>query len=99
VRKVVLTLTSTSVEIYLSMAGAEQSSDTSFILVLGRVIRPAEVCSRHCIALHCGAYRGELQAWRERSWCRAYSLGTHARKDEDGLLIEFPCNPTRTCTV
>jgi hypothetical protein len=32
-------------------------------------------------------------------WCRAYSSGTHARKDEDGLLLEFPCNPTRTCTV
>jgi hypothetical protein len=31
--------------------------------------------------------------------CRAYSPGTHARKDEDGLLLEFPCNPTRTCTV
>jgi hypothetical protein len=30
---------------------------------------------------------------------RAYSPGTHARKDEDGLLLEFPCNPTRTCTV
>jgi hypothetical protein len=28
--------------------------------------------------------------------CRAYSLGTHTRKDEDGLLLEFPCNPTRT---
>jgi hypothetical protein len=27
------------------------------------------------------------------------SPGTHARKDEDGLLLEFPCNPTRTCTV
>jgi hypothetical protein len=26
--------------------------------------------------------------------CRAYSLGTHARKDEEGLLLEFPCNPT-----
>jgi hypothetical protein len=31
--------------------------------------------------------------------CRAYSPGTHARKDEDWLLLEFPCNPTRTCTV
>jgi hypothetical protein len=31
--------------------------------------------------------------------CRAYSPGTHARKDEDGLLLELPCNPTRTCTV
>jgi hypothetical protein len=31
--------------------------------------------------------------------CRAYSPGTHARKDKDGLLLELPCNPTRTCTV
>jgi hypothetical protein len=31
--------------------------------------------------------------------CRAYSPGTHARKDEDGLLLEFPCNPTRTCSM
>jgi hypothetical protein len=31
--------------------------------------------------------------------CRAYTPGTHARKDEDGLLLEFPYNPTRTCTV
>jgi hypothetical protein len=28
--------------------------------------------------------------------CRAYTPGTHTRKDEDGLLLEFPCNPTRT---
>jgi hypothetical protein len=28
--------------------------------------------------------------------CRAYSTGTHARKEEDGLLLEFTCNPTRT---
>jgi hypothetical protein len=31
--------------------------------------------------------------------CRAYSPGTHTRKDEDRLLLEFPCNPTRTHTV
>jgi hypothetical protein len=31
--------------------------------------------------------------------CRAYSPGTHARKEEDGLLLEFPCNPTRTRSV
>jgi hypothetical protein len=43
VRKVVPTLTSTSAEIYLSMAGAKQSSDTSFILVLGGAVRLAEV--------------------------------------------------------
>jgi hypothetical protein len=31
--------------------------------------------------------------------CQAYSPGTHARKEEDGLLLEFPCNPTRTRSV
>jgi hypothetical protein len=31
--------------------------------------------------------------------CRAYTPGTHARKDEDGLLLEFPCNPIRTHSV
>jgi hypothetical protein len=31
--------------------------------------------------------------------CRSYFSGTHARKDEDGLLLEFPCNPTRTHSV
>jgi hypothetical protein len=31
--------------------------------------------------------------------CRAYSPGTHARKEEDGLLLEFPCNPIRTRSV
>jgi hypothetical protein len=31
--------------------------------------------------------------------CRAYSPGTYARKDEDGIQLEFPCNPNRTCTV
>jgi hypothetical protein len=31
--------------------------------------------------------------------CRAYSPGTNARKEEDGLLLEFPCNPTRTRSV
>jgi hypothetical protein len=66
VRKVVPTLTSTSVEIYLSMAGAMNLGDTSFILVPAGAVRPAGVCSRYCIVLHCGACRGELQAWRER---------------------------------
>jgi hypothetical protein len=28
--------------------------------------------------------------------CRAYTLGTHVRKEEDGLLLEFPCNSIRT---
>jgi hypothetical protein len=31
--------------------------------------------------------------------CRAYSPGTHERKDEDGLLLEFPCNPIWTRSV
>jgi hypothetical protein len=68
VRKVVPTLTSTSAEIYLSMAGAKQLGDTGFILVPTGVVRPAVVCSRHCIALHRGACRGALQARRERRW-------------------------------
>jgi hypothetical protein len=50
------------------MAGAKQLSDTSFILVPAGAIRPAGVCSRHCIALHRGACRGELQARREKRW-------------------------------
>jgi hypothetical protein len=31
--------------------------------------------------------------------CRAYTPGTHARKEEDELLLEFPYNPTRTRSV
>jgi hypothetical protein len=42
------------------MAGAKQLVTLSFILV------PAGVCSGHYIALHRGACRGGLQAWRER---------------------------------
>jgi hypothetical protein len=37
-----------------------------FIVVLVGAVRPAVVCSGHYIALHCGACRGSLQAWRER---------------------------------
>jgi hypothetical protein len=66
VQKVVPTLTSKSVEIYLSMAGAKQLGDTGFILVPVGAIRPAVVCSRHYIPSHCGACRGGLQARRER---------------------------------
>jgi hypothetical protein len=58
VQKVVPTLTSKWSEIYLSIAGAKQLSDTGFILVPTGSVRPAVVCSRHCIALHCGACRG-----------------------------------------
>jgi hypothetical protein len=66
VRKVVPTLTSMTVEIYFSMAGAKQLGDTRFILVPAGAVRPAGVCSRHSIALHRGACRGGLQARRER---------------------------------
>jgi hypothetical protein len=66
VQKVVPTLTSKSVEIYPSMAGAKQLGDTRFILVPAGAVRPAGMCSGHCIALHCGACRGVLQARRER---------------------------------
>jgi hypothetical protein len=66
VRKVVPTLTSTSAEIYLSMAGANELGDTRFILFPAGAVHPAWVCSRHCIALHRGACRGALQARRER---------------------------------
>jgi transposase InsO family protein len=66
VRKVVLTLTSKSAEIYISMTGAKQLGDTGFILVPAGGVRPAVVCSRNCIALHRSACRGGLQARRER---------------------------------
>jgi hypothetical protein len=42
------------------------TKDTCFILVPAGAIRPTVVCSKNCIALHCGARRGGLQAWRER---------------------------------
>jgi hypothetical protein len=37
-----------------------------FILVPAGAVRPAVACSGHYIALHRGARRGGLQAWRER---------------------------------
>jgi hypothetical protein len=66
VRKVIPTLTSKSAEIYLSMAGAKQLGDTRFILVPAGAVRPAGVCSGHCIALHRSTCKGVLQARRER---------------------------------
>jgi hypothetical protein len=41
------------------------TNDAGFILVPAAV-RPAVVCSGHCIASHRGARRGGLQAWWER---------------------------------
>jgi hypothetical protein len=62
------------------------------------------------LRLVCGGIRcewGSPLEWRSRppymagglGLCRAYSRGTHARKKEDGLLLEFFCNPTRTRSV
>jgi hypothetical protein len=48
------------------MAGAKQLVTLSFILVPAGVVRPAEVCSGHYIAVHRGACRGGLQARPER---------------------------------
>jgi hypothetical protein len=42
------------------------TKNIGFIEVPAGAVRPAVVCSRHCIALHRGARRGGLQAWRER---------------------------------
>jgi hypothetical protein len=42
------------------------TNDTEFILVPAGAVRPAVVCSGHCISSHRGARRGGLQAWRER---------------------------------
>jgi hypothetical protein len=42
------------------------TNDIGFILVPAGAIRPAAVCSGHCVALHRGARRGGLQAWQER---------------------------------
>jgi hypothetical protein len=48
------------------MAGAKQLGDTRFILVPAGAVRPAGMCSGHCIALHRSACKGVLQARRER---------------------------------
>jgi hypothetical protein len=48
------------------MASAKQLVTLGFILVLEGAVRPAGVCLGHCIALHCSACRGGLQARRER---------------------------------
>jgi hypothetical protein len=51
--KVVPTLTSTSVEIYLSMAGAKQHNDTGFILVLamGRTFSRGALKVLYCVVV------------------------------------------------
>jgi hypothetical protein len=66
VRKVVPTLTSTSTEMYLSMAGAKQHNDMGFILVpaMGHTFSRVALEVLYCVAPWC-LQRG-LQAWRER---------------------------------
>jgi hypothetical protein len=60
VRKVVPTLTSKSVEIYLSMAGAKQLGDTGFVLVpAGAVQRCARGIVLHCTVVLVGGATSE----------------------------------------
>jgi hypothetical protein len=47
-----------SAEICPSMVGAKQLETRGFILVPAGAVRPALVCSRHCIASHRGACSG-----------------------------------------
>jgi hypothetical protein len=72
VRNVVPTLTSESAEIYVSMAGAKQLGDNGFILVPAGAVRPAVVCSRHCIALHRGACRGGYKRGGRGGWASRF---------------------------
>jgi hypothetical protein len=52
VQKVVPTLTSMSAEIYLSMAGAKQLDDTSFILIpAGPYVQQGVLEALYCVAL------------------------------------------------
>jgi hypothetical protein len=60
------------------MAGAKQLGDTGFILVTTGAIRPAVVCSRHCIALHSG--------WQFPSWGRI-PAGIRPERGGDGGQI------------
>jgi hypothetical protein len=48
------------------MAGAKQLVTLGLSWFRPGAVRPAGVCSGHYIALHRGARRGGLQAWRER---------------------------------
>jgi hypothetical protein len=66
VRKVVPTLTSNERWDQPLDGSVLATKDTGFILVPTGAVRPAVACSRHYIALHRGARRGGLQAWRER---------------------------------
>jgi hypothetical protein len=66
VRNVVPTLTSNERRDLPLDGPVLATSDSGFILVPAGAVRPAVVCSGHCIASHRGACRGGLQAWWER---------------------------------
>jgi hypothetical protein len=68
VRKVVPTLTSTSVEIYLLMAGAKQHDDAGFILVpaVGRTSSRGALKALYCVAPWC-LQRGATSVEREEA--------------------------------
>jgi hypothetical protein len=66
VRKVVPTLTSNERWDQPLDGSVLATKDTEFILVPAGAVRPAVVCSRHCIVLHRGARKGRLQAWGGR---------------------------------
>jgi hypothetical protein len=58
VQKVVPTLTSNERWDQPLDGSVLATKNTRFILVPAGAVRPAVVCSRHCIALHRGAHRG-----------------------------------------
>jgi hypothetical protein len=94
VQKAVPTLTSTSVEIYLSMTGAKQLGDTRFILVPAGAVRPAGVCSRHCIALYVVLAEGSYkQGGRGGEASRSLSLieARYQYCGEDGERVNVCC--------
>jgi hypothetical protein len=68
------------------------------IAVIGQNSKHEEVTS-YDLASRMIHLEVELSLELTKTRCRVYSPGTHARKEEDRLLLEFPCNPTRTRTV
>jgi hypothetical protein len=97
VRKVVLTLTTRSAEIYLSMAGAKQLVTLGFIPVPDGTVRPTGVCSGHYIALHCGACRGGLQVRRERRLVLQVLIEASANivVKAESMQVSAVCRPPR----
>jgi hypothetical protein len=86
------------------MAGAKWLGDTEFIVVPAGAVRPAVVCSRHCIALHHDACRGGggLQARRKRRqglqvpevfWLRRVLISWWRLKACEWVLSVVPLRP------